>query len=333
MTKSEQILLGDPIPRVSKEVRSLIQLALRCGWRANWANSTHRVIRLAYDQKSIQVPTTNVNANRLRSWTDQIKRSVGEEAWGKALVAEAKPKPQPSKPQPPEPQPVTPAEPPQEEESVTKAPRTPREVLAEINQARSKGLQKTLDAVEAIVNEHPEGVVVSDVAAQVGGYHALVRNWLETLNSDGRITRTGERGVYKPINPTKGLVPGDTPLSTHRGLGSWLRRVTPEGELQFVCTDHDEEFITRSLVGVGSHSGKHRTAEERAQMAAARARTQVAVADIIEALTPLLGDMGGNDERVAELEEQLAAVTQERDKLVSDLKAIRELLSGVGTPS
>lgn len=60
--------------RFNPAARRAVILAGCMGWSVRWANKRGRIIALRHESKEILVPSTNVNANRARSWIDQIVR-------------------------------------------------------------------------------------------------------------------------------------------------------------------------------------------------------------------------------------------------------------------
>lgn len=65
--------------RFGHEARKVIALARVLGWSARWGGSQHRMVVLSSPDhsKRINVPTTNINHNRARSWIKQIMTHTG----------------------------------------------------------------------------------------------------------------------------------------------------------------------------------------------------------------------------------------------------------------
>lgn len=61
----------------SKEARHLLHAARHLDWSIRWLTDQHQVAQITSpgdEHKTINIPTTNVNANRVKSWVKQLRR-------------------------------------------------------------------------------------------------------------------------------------------------------------------------------------------------------------------------------------------------------------------
>lgn len=79
MVTTPEFVLSD-IKRFDIKAQQAIALAIALGWRCRWTNSNKRLAILSLGQKRIDVPLTNINANRARSWAQQIMRASDHDA-------------------------------------------------------------------------------------------------------------------------------------------------------------------------------------------------------------------------------------------------------------
>jgi hypothetical protein len=95
------------LSRFPKATQAFLTFVHDLGWQIQWGSTTHKmaIITSPPDQprKQINVPSTNVNANRLRSWNGMVRRYTDVEVYTDAVekaeaaaAAAAKPAPAPT---------------------------------------------------------------------------------------------------------------------------------------------------------------------------------------------------------------------------------------------
>ena len=102
----------DDLRHFTEVARKAITMAHDLGWSVRWAkNGPHSKLGVLYANDgtnySINIPTTNVNANRARSWVKQIRRHSDEDAVERWLARQERPEKRPI-PVPPQPRPEPP---------------------------------------------------------------------------------------------------------------------------------------------------------------------------------------------------------------------------------